>query len=233
MNVPTLTAPTPSGIQILLDKTTFLNRSRHPPEVDHLTLQVAYNLHFQHSWTDMRIHYYYTRIDQNDHPEKIVPRPMVSGNPPHRLYIHPDEQLELLRLMKDQGQTVMPELRAEREWVLPTHLKESWSLRRFAEIFDKITVKPVARDGESIFAKSSAPDQPGDHTSDVRGGAGSPSAHSSSAESKDKTISVRDNEDVENKWRTTKRVLMATLEDDSTVVYYIVHDGIVKPRQNG
>lgn len=42
-------------------------------------------------------------------------------------------------------------------------------------------------------------------------------------------------EDAEpSKWRTTlpKRVLLATLDDDSTVVYYIVHDGIVKPRQN-
>ena len=29
-----------------------------------------------------------------------------------------------------------------------------------------------------------------------------------------------------------KRLLLATLDDDSTVVYYIVHDGIVKPRQN-
>lgn len=29
-----------------------------------------------------------------------------------------------------------------------------------------------------------------------------------------------------------KRLLLATLHDDSTVVYYIVHDGIVKPRQN-
>jgi len=26
--------------------------------------------------------------------------------------------------------------------------------------------------------------------------------------------------------------LLATLTDDSTVVYYIMHDGIVKPRQN-
>lgn len=29
-----------------------------------------------------------------------------------------------------------------------------------------------------------------------------------------------------------KRILLATLHDDSTVVYYIIHDGIVKPRQN-
>ncbi|KAK0113168.1 hypothetical protein ONS95_014867 [Cadophora gregata] len=36
-------------------------------------------------------------------------------------------------------------------------------------------------------------------------------------------------------WQGTnrqKRILLATLHDDSTVVYYIMHDGIVKPRQN-
>lgn len=38
-----------------------------------------------------------------------------------------------------------------------------------------------------------------------------------------------------SKWRghnRQKRVLLATLHDDSTIVYYVVHDGIVKPRQN-
>ena len=39
-------------------------------------------------------------------------------------------------------------------------------------------------------------------------------------------------EEVNGKRRGGKRVLLATLGDDSTVVYYIVHDGIVKPRQN-
>lgn len=35
-----------------------------------------------------------------------------------------------------------------------------------------------------------------------------------------------------DKWRQTKRLLLATVDDDSTIVYYIVNDGIVKPRQN-
>jgi tRNA-splicing endonuclease subunit Sen15 len=82
----------------------------------------------------------------------------------------------------------------EREWVLPTHLKEEWSLRRFAEIFNSIGLVPPEED----------------HTQPER--------------------LNQDNEI--NRWRTTKRVLLATLQDDSTVVYYIVHDGIVKPRQN-
>ena len=77
----------------------------------------------------------------------------------------------------------------EREWVLPTHLREKWSLRRFAEVFDAVAEKPPELDqGVEEAGKGKR-----------RGG---------------------------------KRVLLATVSDDSTVVYYIVHDGIVKPRQN-
>ena len=32
--------------------------------------------------------------------------------------------------------------------------------------------------------------------------------------------------------RGGKRMMLATLSDDSTVVYYLVHEGLVKPRQN-
>lgn len=72
--------------------------------------------------------------------------------------------------------------------MLPTHLKEKWSLRRFAEVFDAVGERPP--DGE---------EDEGRKVEKRRGG---------------------------------KRVLLATVSDDSTVVYYIVHDGIVKPRQN-
>lgn len=34
------------------------------------------------------------------------------------------------------------------------------------------------------------------------------------------------------RWRRTKRVVLASVDTDSTVVYYIVQDGVVKPRQN-
>ena len=75
------------------------------------------------------------------------------------------------------------------EWVLPTHLKEKWSLRRFAEVFDAVGERPPSgEEGDE-----------GEGLEKRRGG---------------------------------KRVLLATVSDDSTVVYYIVHDGIVKPRQN-
>lgn len=41
-------------------------------------------------------------------------------------------------------------------------------------------------------------------------------------------------EKVGSEWRDQlpKRLLMAMVDEDSTLVYYIVHDGVVKPRQN-
>ena len=80
----------------------------------------------------------------------------------------------------------------EREWVLPSHLQEKWSLKSFAEVFDMLDVVP-----------------PGD------------------GEEEDDVVGWQ--------WRgknRQKRLLLATLTDDSTVVYYIMHDGTVKPRQN-
>ncbi len=78
----------------------------------------------------------------------------------------------------------------EREWVLPTHLREKWSLRKFAEVFDAVGKLPPGGEEKSGQAEDG------------------------------------------NLRRGGKRVLLATVGDDSTVLYYIVHDGIVKPRQN-
>ena len=80
----------------------------------------------------------------------------------------------------------------EREWVLPTHLREKWSLRKFAEVFDSVGKIPPGEEEEN-----------------------------KGEEVKDDTAR-----------RGGKRVLLATVGDDSTVLYYIMHDGIVKPRQN-
>ena len=68
-----------------------------------------------------------------------------------RLYVHPDEQIALLQKQKDAGKTGMPELRSEREWVLPSHLREKWSLKRFAEVFDDITMVPTTGRGTLLF----------------------------------------------------------------------------------
>lgn len=155
--------------------------STHSPHHYNLALQILHNLQHQHSWTSLHIH------TQSAVTKVPLPRPLISGLPPKRIYVHPDQQTEELKAgVKDE------EVDVEREWVLPTHLAEKWSLRRFAEVFDAVGEEP-----------------PGDErgqNDDARRGKG--------------------------KRRGGKRVLLATLGDDSTVVYYIVHDGIVKPRQN-
>ncbi|EOD52729.1 putative tRNA-splicing endonuclease subunit sen-15 protein [Neofusicoccum parvum] len=159
-----------------------------PQTVAHhaLALQVQHNLQHQHQWTSLQLHTHSPLP-----PHAPLPRPLVSGLPPRRLYVHPDEQIELLKeeaRRKKKGE--QPEDPSpEREWVLPSHLREKWSLRRMGEVFDAIgEVPPLPED-----------------------------------------VRV---EDKVNRWRTTKRVMLGILEDDSTVVYYLVHDGLVKPRQN-
>ncbi|RPB24120.1 hypothetical protein L211DRAFT_785508 [Terfezia boudieri ATCC MYA-4762] len=95
------------------------------------------------------------------HSTPNLPRPLISGVPSEAIYI-------------------------DREWVLPVDLREKWTVRQWAEVFDSIPAEPPV--------PRSADDGPDDEP----GG----------------------------------RLVMAMVSGDSTVVYYIVHDGIVKPRQN-
>ncbi|QDS73587.1 hypothetical protein FKW77_001391 [Venturia effusa] len=180
-----------SALTSLIDDHTPIDAS-HP--YYELALQVLHSLQYQHRWTKLKVH---TTSPVTNQP---LPRPLVSGFPPKRLYVHPDEQVELLAASAARAEaakkssttddSVLPEDdfekfgHPEEEWVLPNHLREKWSLKMFAEVFDAISMTP--------------PD----------------AAHT------------------ENKWRKEKRMLMATVQDDSTVVFYIAHDGIVKPRQN-
>jgi tRNA-splicing endonuclease subunit Sen15 len=176
--------PQPSALQTLL--TTTSSQSSHPQHLTNLAVQIAHNLEHQHLWTSLRIH------ETSPIDSTPLPRPMVSGLPPQRLYIHPDEQIALLQSQKAQGKTGLGEVKAEREWVLPSHLREKWTLRRFADVFEKVGIMPPSNEDED----------------------------------------EDEEEQKENKWRDKKRVVLATVDDDSTIVYYIVHNGIVKPRQN-
>ncbi|KAL8938482.1 MAG: hypothetical protein Q9216_003872 [Gyalolechia sp. 2 TL-2023] len=152
-----------------------------------LAAQVLHNLRFQHDWTSLQVH------TQSPIDKRPLPKPLVSGLPPHRIYVHPDEQIEMLKQNFQEK-----DIPLEREWVLPTHLREKWSLRKFAEVFDSITEVPIAAEKENRREEQK----------DV---------------AETKAIGSR---------RGGKRLLLATAGDDSTIVYYVVHDGIVKPRQN-
>ena len=67
--------------------------------------------------------------------------------------MHPDEQVEMLKAgVKEEDVPV------EREWVLPTHLREKWSLRRFADVFDAVGETPPEENKEETL---SAEDQVG------------------------------------------------------------------------
>jgi tRNA-splicing endonuclease subunit Sen15 len=142
-----------------------------------LTGQVLHNLEYQHRWTNLELH---KTSSINGTP---LPRPLISGLPPKRIYINPDEQIDILRReVQNESKEASRELDPEYEWVLPTHINEEWSLKQLAEIFCVIEHIP----GQSTPTK----------------------------------------------WRQTKRVLMGIIQNDSTIVYYFSHDGIVKPRQN-
>ncbi|KAI5863192.1 tRNA-splicing endonuclease subunit Sen15 [Durotheca rogersii] len=139
-------------------------------QVEQLAASVLDNLRRQHDWTELQI---LTHSPVDNSP---LPRPLISGLPPRRLYLHPDDQIEMLKAYPGPEGRI-PETPAV-EWVLPTHLAEEWTLRAFASVFD--SMPPPAE---------TAPGR-------------------------------------------VKRLLLATVHADSTVVYYFMHDGIVKPRQN-
>lgn len=246
--------PTLSGLQqFILEQEEQHARSKRPPpggpmpEITRLALQVAHNLRFQHNWSDIRVHYDTTSTSTalstsasssssssssatpasaGARAPSPPPRPMITGLPPQRLYVHPDEQIDLLKKQRGEGKAGMPEPSREREWVLPTHLREPWTLRRFADVFDRLSVVPPAEasgdvDSDALFRDRST--QVDGESSGDGGGRGRDRSRERAAAAAE-----------ENPWRTgqPKRLLLATLDDDSSVVYYIVHDGIIKPRQN-
>lgn len=165
-----------------------------------LAKQIMHNLEFAHRWTELELHLY------SDLTRGPLTRPLISGIPPQRLYVHPDEQAAIIAKNRKQNQNgneadlktaaskgaadlLIPNVR---EWVVPSHLREKVTLRTFAEVFDQIGLP-----------------QPLDLEDDAE-----------------------DEEEQSQPWRKVKRLILATLSDDSTIVYYIVHDGLVKPRQN-
>ncbi|KAK4196556.1 tRNA-splicing endonuclease subunit Sen15 [Triangularia verruculosa] len=151
-----------------------------------LTKIVLNNLAHQHDWTDLQ-----------PHSQPDLPRTILHGLPPKRLYVHPDEQVEIIKAEKEMGhgEDRIPQP-PELEWVLPLHLSEKWSPAEFAAVFDAIESLPPG-----------APEITGEE------------------EGKKPWLA----------WRGRgrgKRMLLATVQDDSTVTYYWIHDGLVKPRQN-
>ncbi|TRX94442.1 hypothetical protein FHL15_004597 [Xylaria flabelliformis] len=142
-------------------------------EADHgqrLADTVLDNLKYQHDWTELQL------LTHSPTKSETLIRPMISGLPPRRLYVHPDDQIAMVKSSAVPNGKIFDT--PETEWVLPTHISEKWTLKSFAAVFDSLPVQP-----------SPHPERP-------------------------------------------KRIVLATIHDDSTIVYYLLHDGIVKPRQN-
>lgn len=182
----TIPAYQPSALASFIQSNT--QHASHSSHHMNLAHQVQHDLNYQHEWSALIVH-----TDSplpRASPNRPLPRPLISGVAPRHVYIHPDEQVEMLKQgIEDKDVPV------EREWVLPTHVREKWTLRKFAEVFDAIGEVPPSECA-----------------------AGEQNAGGERASWKRKS--------------REKRVLMAVVNDDSTIVYYIVHDGIVKPRQN-
>jgi tRNA-splicing endonuclease subunit Sen15 len=159
-----------------------------PDHLESLAKVVSHNLSYQHDWKWV-----------SRHSSSSLQRPLLYGLPPKRLYVHPDEQIDLIKAEKALGRPIPQQ--PEVEWVLPLHLSEKWSPAQFAELFDAIDAVPPGRDGDEVA----------DFDGEVDGDA---------------------------PWllwrgpKRGKRILMATVQDDSTVTYYWIFDGVVKPRQN-
>lgn len=168
-----------------------LHNSAHASHLHDLAATIVHDLQHQHYWTSLSVHTHSTITNL------LLPRPIISGLPPRRAYIHPDEQVEILKAEHKTGTSIKQE--AEREWVLPTQVQEKWSLAKFASVFDVLDIVPPTSDADVEESEEEEEDTVG------------------------------------HQWRGNnrqKRLLLATLHDDSTITYYIMHDGIVKPRQN-
>ena len=209
-------APAVSALVASSTTSTAATELTHPPHYHHLAVQVLHNLQYQHDWTSLQIHTH-SPIPHPSQPS-LLPRPLISGLPPRRIYVHPDEQVEMLQAgLKEEDVPV------EKEWVLPTHLKEKWSLRRFAQVFDAVD--------ETLPAGEVDQGDANDYRRKcVHANKGEKSKIENDTESRGGRADKRQWADKTR--RGGQRLLLATISDDSTIVYYIVHDGLVKPRQN-
>lgn len=177
--------------------------------LQNLAKTVRENLELEKDWTAVEIHPVAAPASAASAGAPDA-RPLLHGLPPRRMYVHPDEQIAIIRAEKERGGERIPQP-PEAEWVLPMHLNEKWSMARFAAVFDSIdAIPPSAAQGE-------------DGEQDVGGGSAA------------QQLDADADSELWKQWRGPKRgkrIILAIVQDDSTVSYYAMHDGIVKPRQN-
>lgn len=172
------------------------------------TLQVLHNLQHQHLWTSLQIHAPPNETDSSSHDSQP---PLISGLPPNRVYTHPDEQLYML----EQGLRE-DDLRPERLFVIPTAQGQNWSLHRMAAVFDAFPKIDILEDDSERSEEPASVD-------------------TEKAKKLEEYYQRREKADATLEWGS-KRALLAMVDKgmggEGTVVYYIVQEGEVKPRQN-
>lgn len=173
------------------------------------TLQILHNLQHQHLWTSLQIHASPSNVTSSS-PQEYRP-PLISGIPPNRVYTHPDEQLYML----EQGLRE-DDLPPERLFVIPTAQGQNWSIRRMAAVFDTLDEITIVADDEADL--ETRPPVQGDKAQKLV-------EYNQRREKANATL----------EWGS-KRVLLGMVNKgmggDGTVVYYVVQEGEVKPRQN-
>lgn len=210
------TYPEPSAL------TTLISTAISPTtSLSAATLQVLHNLQHQHLWTSLQIHRLSlpeapsTSSDVSYASSTATTAFVISGVPPNRIYTHPDEQLFMLeRGLRDN------DIDPERTFVLPTVEGQSWSLRKMAAVFDSL---PQVDEGLASLAPEGGREGEGSQPRDEK--------EAKIAEYLEYRKSAR----ATKEWGG-KRLLLSMVDrnmgGDGTVVYYVVQEGAVKPRQN-
>ncbi|KAK5055106.1 hypothetical protein LTR84_012854 [Exophiala bonariae] len=142
---------------------------------------------------------------------------LISGLPPRHSYIHPDLQLHLVKHSIPEAS-----LPVQREFVLPLSTADPWTLRRFCAVFDALS--------ERATVVVNADHSPGPPPA-VAGVGGGAATRVNGTANRARPIPLHEHKD-------QKRVLLGMRAregrgGDGTVVYYIMQEGEVKPRQNG
>lgn len=213
-------APSPSALSKLLSTTD-------TPQ-DALPLQTLHNLRYMHQWTQLSLHTVETPNAQ--------PVTLLSGQPPHHIYIHPDKQAYMIRHnIKDV------DIPVQREWVLPMALGEKWTMRRFARVFDSLPDGHEVHEQE-IGSTTRVNDNMGEFTGNKSGDShtnGQSETHAGALDNDDaqEAFSARKGAVPDIPKFGGKRILLAMVSQgivggDGTVVYYFMGEGEVKPRQN-
>ncbi|GAD97779.1 conserved hypothetical protein [Paecilomyces variotii No. 5] len=184
---------------------SLISASGSSDPISALTTQIVHNLKHQHIWTSLQVHQLPGTTDQD-----ASSIPLISGIPPNRLYTHPDEQLWMLENnLRDN------DVGPERFFVLPTTRGQMFTLRKLAAVFDSL---PEVEDERPLLSQVTDDQKTKDKAEKLR-------AYYERREQARKT----------QEWGG-KRLLLAMVDrgvgGDGTVVYYVVQEGTVKPRQN-